>query len=157
MTAQSALARQRMEKAKRYLRLFMRDTPQLNRLIRKDESDEELMTFALEMAISDYNTTAPLTNIVSIADYPSLYLLMHGAAIQLLKSNGLLQARNELSYSAGGSSFIRSNKSNYYLNWMINFANDYAVKIRNIKMSKNISKGWGGGANSEYDRIGYIW
>lgn len=157
MTTQSALARDRMEKAKRYLRLFMRDTPQLNRLIRQYESDDELLTFAIEMTISDYNTTSPLTNMVSILDYPSLYLLMHGAAIQLLKSNGLLQARNELSYSAGGSSFIRSNKSNYYLNWMINFANDYSSKIRNIKVSKNISGGWGGGANSEYDRIGYVW
>jgi len=157
MTAQSGIATQRFEKAKRYLRLFMRDTEQFNRLIRKEESDAEMYTFAIEMAISDYNATSPVTNIVSIENYPSLYLLMHGAAIQLLKSNGLLQARNELSYSAGGSSFIRSNKSNYYMQWMINFANEYAVKVTNLKVSKNVSKGWGLGAPSEYDRIGYIW
>ena len=157
MTAQSELARTRFEKAKRYLRLFMRDTPELNRLIRKEESDAEMYEFAIEMAISEYNTTPPVTNIVSIENYPSLYLLMHGAAIQLLKSNGILQARNELSYSAGGSSFIRSNKSNYYMQWMINFANQYTITLSNTKIASNVRKGWGSGVYSEYDRIGYAW
>ena len=153
---QSPEATGRMEKARRYLRLFLRDTGQLNRLIRKEESDNELLTFAIEMTVSDWNSTKPLTHNVDIGNYPSLYLLMHGAAIQILKSQGLLQARNELSYNAGGSSFVRSNKSNYYLNWMINFANDYEMKKRNMKMSRNITDGWGG-VSSEYDRIGYSW
>jgi hypothetical protein len=147
----------RMERARRYLTLFMRDTAELNRLLRKQESDEELKTFAIEMTISDWNSTAPFIDQVNIGNYPSLYLLMHGAAIQLLKSQGFLQARNELNYQAGGSSFIRFNKSTYYMNWMINLANDYEVKKRNMKIAKNIVKGYGGGVASEYDRIGYAW
>ena len=148
----------RYEKAKRYLRLFMRDTAELNRLIRKEESDPEMFEFAIEMAISDWNTTPPLSGgKKNILTYPSLYLLMHGAAIQLLKSNGILQARNELNYSAGGSSFMRSNKSNYYLAWMTNFMNEYNQKMLNSKITSNIAAGWGGGASSEYDRIGYAW
>jgi len=145
-----------MEKAKRYLRLFMLDTPALNRLIRKEESDDELFTFAIEMAISDWNTTTPVMGRTDIGSYPSLYLLMHAAAIQLLKSQGLYQARNELNYSAGGSSFLRANKSNYYMQWMVNFANEYEAKKRNLKIQQNIGRGWGG-VNSEYDRIGYSW
>jgi hypothetical protein len=147
---------QRMDKAKRYLRLFMRDTPQLNRLIRKEESDAEMMEFAIEMAISDWNSTTPVMGTTTIANFPTLFLLLHGAAIQLLKSQGILQARNELNYNAGGSSFMRSNKSNYYMSWMQNFANEYAMKQRNLKMQQNIEGGWGGVA-SEYDRIGYSW
>jgi hypothetical protein len=149
--------RRRMDKAKKYLRLFMLDTPTLNRLIRKEESEDELLTFAIDMAIDDYNITAPICGNVHIGTFPSLYLLMHGAAIQLLKTQGLLQARNELSYSAGGSSFIRSNKTNYYMQWCLNFANDYEAKKRNLKMTVNIARGWGDGVNSEYDRIGYSW
>jgi len=156
MGYQSAEATGRMEKARRYLRLFLRDTAQLNRLIRKEESDNELLTFAIEMTVSDWNSTTPLGQNVDIGNFPSLYLLMHGAAIQILKSQGILQARNELSYNAGGSSIVRSNKSNYYLNWMINFANDYEMKKRNMKMARNINGGWGG-VHSEYDRIGYSW
>lgn len=155
-TQQDPAVTKRMEKARRYLRLFLRDTAALNRLLRKEESDAEMIDFALEMAISDWNSTTPIMGCVSIANYPSLYLLMHGAAIQVLKSQGLLQARNELQYQAGGSSFVRSNKTNYYSAWMTNFANDYEVKKRNFKMQQNISRGWGGVA-SEYDNIGFSW
>lgn len=155
-TKQSLTETERMEKAVKYLRLFMMDTPELNRLILKYESNDEMLRFAIEMAISDWNTTSPLIGSKTIGNYPSLYLLMHGAAIQLLKSQGLRQARNELNYSAGGSSFVRSNKSNYYMSWMVNFANEYETKKRNIKIQQNIERGWGG-VNSEYDWIGYAW
>ncbi len=156
MVAQNPEATRRMEKAKRYLRLFMLDTPQLNRLIRKEESDDTLFDFAIEMTLSDWNSTTPVLGTVDIGNFPSLYLLMHGAAIQLLKSQGLYQARNELNYSAGGSSFLRANKSNYYMQWMTNFASEYETKKRNLKMQQNINRGWGG-LQSEYDRIGYAW
>lgn len=156
MVAQNPAATRRMEKAKRYLRLFMLDTPQLNRLIRKEESDDSLFDFAIEMTISDWNSTTPVLGSVDIGNFPSLYLLMHGAAIQLLKSQGLYQARNELNYSAGGSSFLRANKSNYYMQWMTNFASEYETKKRNLKMQQNINRGWGG-VSSEYDRLGYAW
>lgn len=156
MVLQTKDGTSRMERAKRYLRLFLRDTPQLNRLIRKEESDAELITFAIEMAISDWNSTSPFIDRIDINNYPSLYLLMHGAVVQLLKTQGIYQARNELQYQAGGSSFMRFNKSSYYMNWMINLANDYEVKKRNMKIAKNIIGGWGGVA-SEYDKIGYSW
>lgn len=146
----------RADKAKKYLRLFMMDTPQLNRLTLKEESWDELITFALDMAISDWNSTTPMIGEVNIGNFPSLYLLMHGGAIQLLKSQGLLQARNELNYNTGGSSFMRSNKTNYYQSWMINFSNEYEMKKRNMKIQQNISGGWGG-VSSEYDSIGYSW
>jgi hypothetical protein len=155
-TKQSTVDTERMARAKRYLRLFMMDTPQLNRLIRDYESNDEMLTFAIEMALSDWNTTSPIIGNKTIGNFPSLYLLMHGAAIQLLKSQGLRMARNELNYSAGGSSFIRANKSNYYMSWMTNFANEYETKKRNVKIQQNINRGWGG-VNSEYDWIGYAW
>jgi len=156
MALQTVQATSRMERARRYLRLFLRDTPQLNRLIRKEESDNELLDFAIEMTISDWNSTSPHIDRIDIQNYPSLYLLMHGAVIQIMKSQGIYQARNELTYQAGGSSFMRFNKSSYYMNWMINLSNDYEIKKRNMKIAKNITGGWGGVA-SEYDRIGYSW
>lgn len=156
ITQEDALVTKRMEKARRYLRLFMRDTPQLNRLIRKEESDNELFDFAIEMCISDWNTSPPLIGSVSIANFPSLFLLMHGAAIQILSTQGLLQARNQLQYNAGGSSFMRSDKTNIYFQWMTAFDNKYQLQKRNIKIHQNIENGWGG-VVSEYDRLGYSW
>ena len=156
MTLQSKSVSERMAKARRYLRLFLRDTPELNRLIRKEESNTELLDFAIEMTISDWNSTSPFIDRIDINNYPSLYLLMHGSVIQLLKTQGIYQARNELTYQAGGSSFTRFNKSSYYMNWMINLANDYENKKRNMKIARNIMGGFGGVA-SEYDRLGYSW
>lgn len=146
-----------MEKALKYLRLFLRDTPQINRLIRANESTDEDLMFALDMCISDWNTTTPMIGNTHIGNFPSLYLLMHGAAMQILKSAGLVQARNELNYNTGGSSFVRSNKTQYYQSWMTNFSNEYEAKKRNLKIQQNIEKAWGGGVASEYDRIGYAW
>jgi len=115
-----------------------------------------MLDFALEMAIDDWNTTAPMTSYYHIGTFPSLYLLMHAAAIQVLKSQGIHQSRNELNYQSGGSSFVRANKTNYYMTWATNFANEYELKKRNFKIFKNIESGYGG-VDSEYSRIGYIW
>lgn len=156
MNPQNPTATRRQEKAKKYLRLFLRDTPQLNRLINKEESNEELMQFALDMAIDDWNSTTPVIGRYTIENFPSLYLLMHSATIVILKSQGLYQARNELQYNTGGSSFIRSNKSNYYLTWLTNFSSEFELKKRNLKIQYNINRGWGG-VNSEYDIIGFWW
>ena len=134
----------------------MMDTPQLNRLTNKEESDDTMMEFALDMAISDWNTTMPPISPRTIENFPSLYLLMHGAAIQILKSQGLHQSRNELNYNAGGSSFVRANKTNYYQSWLVNFSNEYERKKRDLKMAQNIANGYGG-VSSEYDQIGYSW
>jgi hypothetical protein len=149
-------AKRRQDKAKKYLRLFLRDTPALNRLIRREESDDELLQFALDLAIDDWNVTAPVIGNTNISNFPSLSLLMTAATVQILKMQGLHQARNELNYNTGGSSFIRSNKSQIYQSWCINFANEYELKKRNLKIWQNIAGGWGGVA-SEYERIGYSW
>lgn len=150
------LATRRFEKAKKYLRLFLRDTPELNRLIRTEESDGEMLEFAIDMAIDDWNFTTPMLTPYTIETYPSIYMLMHGAAIQVLKSQGLHQSRNELNYQAGGSSIVRSNKGQYYQSWLINFANEYELKKRNIKIQQNVEGGWGG-VDSEYKNVGYSW
>lgn len=143
----------RMAKARRYLRLFLRDTPQLNRLILKEESDDELLEFAIMLTISDWNSTAPLSG-VTLGSFPSLYLLMHGAAIQVLKMQGIYQDRNKLVYNSAGSSFSRSDKGPSYMQWAQFFISDYEVKKQNFKMFKNIEAGYGG-VHSEYDDIGY--
>lgn len=153
---ESAAQSRRMEKAKKYLRLFLADTPELNRLTRDEESSNELLELAIILTVDDWNSTTPMLSPVTIENYPSLFLLLHGATIQVLKTQGLYQARNELQYSTGGSSFTRHNKTQIYQAWLVNFSNEYEMKKRNYKISQNIDRGWGG-VNSEYDRIGYAW
>lgn len=147
----------RLEKTREYLRLFLMDTEELNRLLRRKEIDDRRLDLAIQLAISDWNTTTPLIGSVSIGNFPSFYLLIHGAAIQCLKMAGLYQSRNELTYNSGGSSFIRSNKTAYYQSWIQNFSSEYEVKKQNIKIQQNVVGGYNGGFHSEYFLIGYDW
>lgn len=151
------LEKERMKKAKFYLRMFLQDTEELNRLIRGKELDDEKLEFALVMTISDWNTTTPLIGTVNLGNFPSFYLLMHGGAIQCLKMSGLYQSRNEYTYTSGGSSVIRSNKTPYYQSWLQNFQSEYEAKKLNMKMQQNIQNAYGAGMSSEYDLIGYDW
>lgn len=147
-------ARDRMYKALKYLRMFLQDTPELNRLLFDYELDDEHLRFAIDMTISDWNTTMPPLPAKTIDSFPSLYLLMHGAAIQCLKMAGMRQSRNELSYQSGGSSFMRSNKTGLYQSWISLFQNDYESKKRTMKVAQNVNRGYGE-VFSEYDRISF--
>lgn len=153
----SQLAAERMNKAKKYLRLFLMDNEAMNRLLRVKEIDDERLEFAIVLTISDWNTTTPIIGRAEIGTFPSLYLLIHGAAIQCLKMAGLYQSRNELTYTSGGSSFVRANKTPYYQSWIQNFSAEYEAKKLNYKIQKNIESAYGYGFRSEYDLIGYDW
>lgn len=155
ISAADEQARKRMNKALKYLRMFIQDTPELNRLTFDYELDDEHLRFAIDMAISDWNSTTPPLPQKSIANFPSLYLLMHGSAIQCMKMAGMRQSRNELSYSSGGSSFARSNKTGLYQSWISMFTNEYEMKKRNSKIASNVSRGYGG-VSSEYECVG-LW
>lgn len=153
------LEQERLKKARKYLRLFTQDTPELNRLIGDYEIDEDKLELALILTVSDWNTTTPVIGRgrVTIGTFPSLYLLLHGAAIQCLKMAGMYQSRNELTYNSGGSSFVRANKTPYYQSWIQNFASEYEAKKLNFKIQQNIEAAYGKGFGSEYDLIGYDW
>lgn len=146
------------EKAIEYLRLFLMDTEELNRLLRRKEIDDRRLELALQLTISDWNTTTPISNSpVSYANFPSLYLLITGGALQALKMAGLYQSRNELTYNSGGTSIVRSNKTAYYQTWIQNMAAEFESKKLNYKLQRNVEGAFGGGFASEYDLVGYDW
>ena len=151
----SALASERMKKAKKYLRMFLMDNEEMNRLLGRKEIDDDRLEFALQLTISDWNTTAPITGNHDIVSFPSLYLLMHGGAIQCLKMAGLYQSRNELTYNSGGTSVVRANKTPYYQSWISNFASEYESKKMQFKIQKNIEGAYGDGFSSEYYMVGF--
>ena len=149
------ISKRRWEKARKYTRMFLMDNEEMNRLLRRKEIDDDRLDMAIELTISDWNTTTPVIGKTTIANFPSLYLLIHGAAIQCLKMAGMYQSRNELTYSSGGSSFVRANKTPYYQSWIQNFASEYEAKKLNYKIQQNIESVYSDGFFSEYYSIGY--
>ena len=93
----------------------------------------------------------------SITNFPSLYLLIYGATIQVLRSAGILQSRNELVYSSGGVSVRIFDKTQHYQSWIAQFVAEYERKKQNYKMALNINSAMAGGVASEYSILNYFW
>jgi hypothetical protein len=145
--------KKKQQEVRHVLRLFLNDTPELNRLTRKYESDDPRLDLAIQLALDDYNVTPPLLDTATVVSYPSLFLLIYGAAIQVLRSQGLLQSRNELVYSSGGVSVRIFDKTQLYQSWIAQFVAEYERKKQNYKMALNINNALGSGIGSEYGTL----
>ena len=155
--ADPTTAEKRQAEARRLLRLFLNDTPALNRLIAREESDDPKLDLAILLAIDDWNISPPPLGIVDITTYPSLWLLIYGATIQVLRSNGLLHSRNDLPYSSGGVSVRLWDKTALYQSWIAQFSQEYERKKVNFKMAMNIANSLASGVQSEYWTISRYW
>lgn len=145
------------QQARRLLRLFLNDTAELNRLIRQEESDDDKLDLSILLAVDDWNITLPLIGTINVATHPSIYLLIHGAAIQALRSAGILQSRNQLEYASGGITVRTFDKTQLYQSWIMQFMQDYERKKMELKKFYNIANSWPGGVHSEYQQIYWYW
>jgi hypothetical protein len=152
--ALTAYSERKLQKTKKVLRRFLQDTPELNRLINKKELEDDDYEICIELAIDDWNATTPHVGVLNLDTFPSMYLLVLGASVMALRMAGIYQARNELNYSALGSSFTRANKTTYYLKWLTDFRQEWESKKVNFKIAQNVQLGYGG-SFSEYLYIGY--
>jgi hypothetical protein len=133
------------------IRLYLRDFPELNRLIAGEETSNRMIAWAIVDALDDWNTTPPFIGNATIDNFPSVSLLREGTVILVLESVGLLQTRNQLSYSDGGISVQVSNKAPLLLQWIQLFRSSYETKKNRMKASMNIEQAMGGtGTFSEY-------
>lgn len=131
------------------VRLFLRDSPELNRLIKGFESSNRQIIWAIADTIDEFNTTPPFTRF-GVRDFPSKHVLLRGVVATLLESVGVLQTRNHLSFSDGGLQVGISDKTPFIQSWVQLFRGQYEEKKNRLKVAYNIEQGWGGGVSSEY-------
>ena len=134
------------------VRAKMRDYPELNRLIDGRETSDREIAFAIVEAIDDFNNTPPLIQRFTVENFPSPSLLIRGAIVNVLESVGLLQTRNQMSYSDGqGVQVSVSDKAPILMNWIQLFVNQYEQKKFRLKQALNLRGALnGGGVPSEY-------
>ena len=86
------------------VRLYLRDFPELNRLVAGEESSDRQVAWAVMDALADFNGTPPLTGhtLDELLGRNQHSLLLRLTVIALLESVGLLQTRNHINYSTGG-------------------------------------------------------
>jgi len=136
------------------MRLWMRDYPQLNRLIRGVEHSNRQIAWAVLDFLSDFSQTPPPLGQYSIESLLNLgysSLARRGTAIALIESVGLLQTRNQLSFSDGGINVGVSDKTSQLMSWLQMFQSKYEQDKMKIKIALNIQGIMGErGVHSEY-------
>ena len=142
-------ARLKLNSFVQVVRAYLRDTPELNRLIAGLENSNRQIVWAIYDCIDDFNTTPHFTSYV-LENFPSASLLLRGTVIGLLQSVGLLQTRNHLQFSDGGIQVGINDKTPFIQSWIQLLQNAYEEKKQRIKVAINIENAWGGGVFSEY-------
>ena len=134
------------------IRAKMRDYPELNRLIEGRETSDREIAFAIMETIDDFNSTPPLIAGFSIESFPSVSLLIRGSIINIIESVGLLQTRNQMSYSDGqGVQVSVSDKAPMLMQWANLFKSQYEQKKFRLKQALNLQGALNGSAvPSEY-------
>lgn len=141
------------------VRAKLRDYPELNRLIEGRETSDREIAFSIMEAIDDFNTTPPLLGSYTLENFPSMSLLIRGTIINVLESVGLLQTRNQMSYSDGqGVGVGISDKAPMLMSWINLYQNQYEQKKFRLKQALNLGNALNGsGVPSEYVLInGYF-
>lgn len=123
------------------MRLWMRDYPQLNRLISGVEHSNRLIAWGVLDFLSDFNMSPPPLGqytIEQLLDLGYSSLARRGTAIALIESVGLLQTRNQLNFSDGGINVGISDKTPQLMQWLNTFQSKYEQDKTKIKISLNI-------------------
>ena len=137
------------------IRVWMRDHPELNRLVEGYETSDRQLLFAVMDAVETMNGTPPPTTL-SLEEWLAarqFTLIRYFTVIHLLEGIGLLQTRNHISYSSGGKSVGVNDKTPLIMGWLKYFRAVADQKLAAVKVSMNIMSILGpdqSGMRSEY-------
>ncbi len=123
------------------VRAYIHDYSENNRLIEGEEFSDASIMLGMKLALSDYNTIAPLSSL-SPKMFPSLSLLMYGTLGHLFLGKAANLARNTLAYSDGGLSIPVEERAELYMN----LGNQYMGQFRDLaiklKIQQNMEDGF---------------
>lgn len=135
------------------LRRFLQDQAVLNTLEQVQESTNVDLYFALQDALDEVNTTGNYTEFSSFTQIP-WSLLKIGATLNILLSQGILSARNQLTYNDQGGIMVSDvDKYGRYVNWFNILTNKFQRGVIQWKITKNVDDAYGE-IPSEYVDLG---
>ena len=129
------------------VRAYMRDYPELNRLVRGEESTDRQIAWAVLDAIYDFNGTPPITthSLSTLLQTQQHSLLLRMVTVTLLESVGLLQTRNHLNYSDGGINVGVNDKTPLIMQWLSYYKATTEQMKQRVKVAMNIESIMGPG------------
>jgi len=122
------------------VRAYMRDIPELNRIVTGEESSDRQIAWAILDALSDFNGTPHFTqySLEELLMYNQHALLRRMTTISLIESIGLLQTRNHINYSDGGLNVGVNDKTPLLMNWLQYFKASTDQMKQRVKVALNI-------------------
>lgn len=139
------------------VRGYMRDFPELNRIVAGEESSDRQIAWAVLDAISDFNGTPHFTTLTleELLGKNQHALLLRMTTIALIESVGLLQTRNHINYSTGGTNVGVNDKTPLLMNWLKYYRTITDQMKQRVKVSINMEGllGTSMGLPSEYWNI----
>ena len=141
------------------IRTHLRDHATLNRLIRPQEHSDQQIALSLLQVIEEYNATPPLLPSRTIADFPSVDLLLRGSVGKLLASTALLQTRNRMVYSDGmGTRVNQTENPQLNMQYSQMYYQQWKSDVRQLKKALNLDNSFNGtGIVSEYLLVNGLW
>ena len=134
------------------VRSWIRDFPELNRLINGEESSPRMVQFAAHLALDEWNALSPV-QFTSVSDFPNKLILTTLTVIHLLTSVGILHSRNKLPYSDGGFTADTEAQADEYPKWISLLRAQIDPLMRTLSIRLNIAGARAGGVQSEYGLI----
>jgi hypothetical protein len=129
------------------LQAFIKDHEFLNRLLKFTlENTADELSLYVNMALSNLNAVPPMIGNFGFDTFPMPNLIIHQATIECLISNGIVAARNELTYNNGGITVKVADGSRYlnHLQLLYRAVDSEISSLKNIKIAINIQNGFGG-------------
>ena len=123
------------------VRGYMRDFPELNRLVAGQESTDRQIAWAILDAVSDFNGTPHFTQytLEDLLAYSQHALILRMTTVALIESVGLLQTRNHLNYVNGGFNVGVNDKTPLLMQWLQYFRSTTDQMKQRVKVAMNIS------------------
>lgn len=118
------------------VRIFLRDHDNLRVLLEDQESTDDDIGLAIDMALSDLNATPPITSGWTWDDYP-LAIIIFATVAEVLFSVGIASTANTLPYQDGNVGNIDTESKaqpfmtigQYYLDYAIRRAAAYKASV----------------------------
>lgn len=137
------------------VRLYMRDFPELNRIVSGEETSDRQIAWAVLDAVSDFNGTPHFTSFLleDLLMQNQQALLLRMTVISIIESVGLLQTRNHINYSDGGLNVGVNDKTPMLMNWLQYYRSFTDQMKQRVKVALNIQGILGpsnSGVHSEY-------
>ncbi|MCA8939611.1 MAG: hypothetical protein KDB07_07380 [Planctomycetes bacterium] len=121
------------------MRAWLKDYPELNRLLEGEEHTDRMILWATIDAVDDFNATPPLVGFTF--DQIPVSILKYGVANVLMESLLFFSVRNSLAYSDGGTN-VNIDKTPQLMQLRQLMSASYEDKKMRYKVAVNISRGY---------------